>query len=341
MNNHQSLTCLKTFGGVFVVFFIACSIQADVMRTQSIALHRGWNAVFLQVAPTNSKPSDCFQGTPVTIAAAFTGADKSVQFVQNPSTNILTQKNGWDIWYATDRADAFLTSFFQLNGNKPYLLYSERDYVWALTGAALFNSVKWKAKSFTLTGFGVDGTSPPTFDQFFDGSIQHHPYQFYRLVNDAWVKVDNAQTTQMRSGEAYWIYCHGSSDYQGPLGIKIPVGQTVSLHGGNAAGLALQNNSRNPLGVQVEILSGNAQLPLAYLLRAVTDTNVSSAAYDLPNAYSMPSFDAGEKRGFWLALRPERMTANTQSGLLKITTDLGTQSWVPILGTRSDSQTAN
>ena len=275
------------------------------------------------------------------MAAAFTGADKSVQFVQTPSTNNITPQNGWDIWFAATRADAFLTSFFQFSGNKAYLIYSQSDYTWTVAGNALLTTVKWKPNSYTFIGFCVDDVSPPTFDQFFAGSAAHHPYQIYRLVNDVWVKVDSAQTTQMHSGEAYWIYCKGASDYQGPLSAKLSAGQTLSLHGLNPSGVALQNNSANPLGVQVQNLSGSVQLPLGYLLQAVTATNVVTTNFDLPDTYKMPSFNAGETRGFWIVLRPERMAAATQTGLLKITTDVGTQIWLPVSASRSDSQTAN
>ena len=48
-----------------------------MIRTQSITLHKGWNAVYLQVDPTNSKPAACFQGTPVSIAASYIGVGPS------------------------------------------------------------------------------------------------------------------------------------------------------------------------------------------------------------------------------------------------------------------------
>jgi len=322
---------------LFFNLFVNCAI-ADITRTQTLSLHKGWNAVFLEVTPTNGSPDVLFQGTPVTMAAAFTGTDKSIQFI--PSSASINQQNGWDVWYASSRVDSFLTSMFMLIGNKPYLLYAGSDCTLNITGTALINSVRWKPNSFTLTGFCVDSVSPPTFDQFFAGSAQHHPYRIFHLVNDTWVKVDNAQTTQMHSGEAYWIYCKGQSDYQGPLQVGLPVGQTLLLQGGNPSGISLANKSLNPLEVQVQNVSGNGQLPLAYVLRAVTDTNVLTAAYDLPDNYSMTAFDGGEKRGLWLTLRPERMTADVQTGLLKITTDLGTQCWLPVSAGRS-VQTSN
>lgn len=321
--------------------FVVNLARADLTRTQTIQLHQGWNAVFLEVDPTNSQVAACFQGTPVTMVAAYTGPSKSVQFVQNPSTNHVTPQNGWDIWYASGRPDSFLTSFFELVGNKSYMIYSQSDYTWAVTGKARLTSVKWKPNAFTLTGFGVDPVSPPTFDQFFAGSPQHHPYQIYQLENGVWTRIDSAQTTQIQSGVAYWIYCKGNSSYQGPLNVGVPNPTAFPLYGVGSVGISLQNSSPNPLGVQVQNMAGGAQLPLAFVLRAVSSSNVVSAAYDLPDNYSMQSFDVGEGRGFWLTLRPERMSAPTQTGLLKITTDLGTQSWLPVTANQSDPQVAN
>jgi len=333
MNTHQSPTWLKWLGGFFIAVLVAGSVQADSIRTQTISLHQGWNSVFLEVSPTNGNPVVCFQGTPVSKAAAFTGADKPMQFVQN--TLVVNQANGWDVWYAPSRADGFLTSIFSLAGNKPYLLYAESTCVISINGNALLNTVNWRPNSFTLTGFCVDNVSPPTFDQFFAGSAAHHPYRIFQLLNDTWVLVDNVQTTQMHSGEAYWIYCQGSSSYQGPLQVGVPGGQSLLMQGGNPSGISLQNASPNPLGVQLQNISTGAQLPLAYVLRAVTSTNVQTAAYDLPDTYNLTTFEPGENRGFWLTLRPERMTVDAQVGLLKITTDMGAQYWVPVSANRT------
>ena len=59
-----------------ICLLLLCGTQAgfaQTVRTQTVQLHQGWNAVFLLVAPASPKPADCFQGTPVTMAAAFTG----------------------------------------------------------------------------------------------------------------------------------------------------------------------------------------------------------------------------------------------------------------------------
>ena len=270
----------------------------------------------LQVDPANSKPADCFRGTPVSIVASYVGDGSAVQYVQNPTTNTLNKDNGWAVWYAPDRPDAFLTRLFNLSANHSYLIYSQSDYVWSFAGAAVLGEVKWKPNSFNLAGFSLDDLSPPTFSQFFEASSAHHPYRIYRLVNGQWVLVDQAQSTQMRSGEAFWIYCNSGSDYQGPLGVKVENGQKVMVSGINPSGVLFANKTGNPMSVRVENSTSSTVLPLAYVLRAVTETNVVSASFDLPAVYNMPIFEANENRGIWLTIRPEKMASPSRFGPL-------------------------
>ncbi len=327
---------LKIIGVAFLMALSNLTLRAELTRTQTINLHRGWNAVFLQVDPTNPKPADCFSGTPVSIVAAYVGDGSAVQYVQNPTTNSVSKNNGWAVWYAPARPDAFLTDLFSLNANNAYLIYSQSDYVWSLTGNAILGAVKWKPNSFSLAGFCLDDLSPPTFGQFFSASPAHQPYRIYRLVNDQWVQVANAQLTQMRSSEACWIYCTGGSDYQGPLDVKLQSGRGVLVNGINQTGVLLANKTTNPLSVKVENTTSSTVLPLAYVLRAVTESNVVATSFDLPATYNMPTFDANETRGFWLTLRPEKMATTNETTLLKITTDIGTKYWLPVTGSRSE-----
>lgn len=321
---------------ILLAFVGGTTGRADTTRTQTFSLHKGWNAIALQVDPTNSKPADCFKNTPISVVASYIGDGSAVQYVQNPATNTFNKDNGWSVWYAPDRADGFLTTLFNLNANNSYLVYSKNDFNWSVTGNAVLGKVSWKPKSFNLVGFALDEVSPPSFSQFFAASASHQPYRIYRLINSQWVLVDNAQATQMRSGEAFWVYCTGGSDYQGPLTVKVENGQKVSVDGVNLAGISLANKTANPLSVRVENSTSSAVLPLAYVLRAVTETNVVSAAFDLPAIYNLPSFDAREVRSVWLTLRSEKMVTTSETTLLKITTDLGTQCWLPLTGNRSE-----
>jgi hypothetical protein len=50
----------------------------------------------------------------------------------------------------------------------------------------------------------------------------------------------------------------------------------------------------------------------------------------------MPPMEAGARLGLPFMARTAEMTAYEQVSLLKISTDLGTELWVPVVGRRAD-----
>lgn len=324
---------------LFVVCLAAVSTfvaHADTTRTQSISLHKGWNAVQLQVTPADSVPADVFAGTPVAIVATYFGATSAAQFVQNPSTTEW-KKEGWGVWYAPGRPDAFLSTLNGVFGNRAYLIFATQDFTWTVTGGVKFQKIRWKADAFNLIGFSLDSVAPPTFDKFFAGSTAHRPCRIYQLINDQWVLVANPVQATMKSGEAYWIYCKGGSDYQGPLSLTLPLGR-LALSGSPAeVALGLVNNDSDPMNVTVQTVANDGGLPLSYCIRGVTTAQISDLIFDLPPTYSLPTLEEGQKTGLYLRLRRDEMTSATQSALLKISTDSGVQMWVPITGSRDSS----
>ncbi|MDB6112524.1 MAG: hypothetical protein JWR69_4274, partial [Pedosphaera sp.] len=335
MNLLRKCPPFKSLAGLFIIIALGSAAHADTVRTQTISLHKGWNAVFLQVTPAILDPAVVFSNTPVAIAAIHLPMETPVEFIQNPGA-IQWKKDGWGVWYSPNRPDGFLSSLHAMNGNRSYLLYASQDYTWQVTGAVTFEPTRWKSSSFNLVGFGVSSQSPPTFDKFFAGSTAHQPYRIYRLMDGLWTQVSDPIRTTMRSGEACWIYCKGGSDYQGPLRVKLSAGQGVSFTDAGETGLAIANESNDPLGVQVQTVSNDAGLPLAYLIRGITQARIDQIAFDLPQTYQLPSLDPGQSTGFWLKLRREQMTNPTQATLLKISADVGVETWIPVTGTRTD-----
>jgi hypothetical protein len=321
-----------------IVVLSSARVFADTTRTQTISLHKGWNAVQLQVTPADNSPSTVFAQTPIAIVATYFGARSAAQFIQNP-TATEWKKEGWGVWYATGRADAFLSTLNGIAGNRAYLVCAKQDFTWNITGEVTAGKVQWKSDSFNLVGFCLDPVSPPTFDKFFSGSTAHRPCRIYQLINDQWVLVANPVTTTMRSGEAYWIYCKGGSDYQGPLSATSPTGK-LSLSGSPAeAVLSFVNQTTDPMNITVTTVVSGSGLPLSYCVRGVTTAKISDLIFDLPATYSLPTLEAGQGTGLYLRLRRDQMTSASQSALLKISTDSGVQMWLPVTGTRADLTT--
>ncbi len=312
--------------------------QAETTRTQSISLHKGWNAIQLQVTPVDSSTATVFSGTPIAIATTYFGANSSAQFIQNPTTTEW-KKEGWGVWYAPGRPDAFLSTLNAITGNRAYLIYAKQDFTWNVTGAVTFSKTRWKSDAFNLVGFSLDPVSPPTFDKFFSGSTAHRPCRIYQLVNDQWTLVANPVQSTMRSGEAYWIYCKGGSDYQGPLLAKLPMGRLALAGSPAEATLGLGNQGSDPMNITIQTIASDGGLPLSYCIRGVTTATIGDLVFNLPASYQLPTLEAGQKTGLYLRLRRDQMTSASQSALLKISTDSGVEIWLPVTGSRDSLST--
>ncbi|MEY4918306.1 MAG: hypothetical protein RL616_2219 [Verrucomicrobiota bacterium] len=323
---------LHVLGAVFIIGSTNF-LHADTLRTQTIALHPGWNSVFLQVAPINPNPAIIFSNTPVTMASAYFGNGSSVQFVQNPG-GISWKHDGWSVWYGSSRPDSFLSTLTAINGNQAYLIFSESDFTWNVSGKVTLQPTVWKPDSYNFSGFGVSSVAPPTFAKFFAGSPAHQPGKVYRLLNNQWTLIANTTNTPMAAGEACWVYCRGASDYQGPITIKPSSGDTISFGSTAESPVMLENRTVDPVAVKVETISGADAVPLGYVVRGITTGKMTDIMFDLPSQYSPPALEAKQTSWLWLALKREKLAKATQSSLLKISTDSGAEVWVPVTGTR-------
>lgn len=319
-----------------VLCLIPASTRGGTLRTQQIQLQKGWNSVFLEVFPSASAPEDAFLNTPVSIVAAHFPLNNAVEFVTDPSkTN--WKKEGWGVWYAPGREDAFLSNLHSIDGGRAYLIYAERDFLWQVEGNVLFERRRWKANSFNLAGFGVDEVAPPTFGKFFAGSKAHAQPRIYRLVNDRWAKVTAPDATLMKCGEACWVYCQGPSDYQGPLSVTLPAGGTgvaFASAGSGQTSIVLGNSSTDPMILKADC--GNGGLPVSYVLKGLAQDHVEEVFVDLTTPCSLSTLEAGARTSLKLQVRRERMGQNFQSSLMKISADNGVRVWLPLAAQRQD-----
>ncbi len=313
---------------------------ADAVRQQVVQLRKGWNAVYLEVHPEAADPDTVFSGTPVDIASAFSGPLSTAQFIANPGANLF-QLAGWSVWYAGSRPDAFLKTLHAVNGQQGYLVHAKRDYTWNVTGLVTPPKIKWQPNAFNFVGFSVNPTAGPTFSRFFSGSAAHNHNRIYRLDNGGWRQVSNPAAEVMRSGEAFWIYSAGASTYQGPIRAE-----TTSRYGivvGTAAdGVTLRNAATHPVAVTLEhVVTQPNPVPLSIEILAVGDTNgvvktVASPMPDGPWSQPLPAIEVGQAFRIPFELRFDAMKTSAQSSLLKFSTDVGTEIWIPVYGFRRD-----
>ncbi|VGO20760.1 hypothetical protein [Pontiella sulfatireligans] len=325
---------------LLAAFFLCLQAFGSATRTQTFAIQEGWNAVYLAVDPVEKDPDLLFAGLPVDIVAVFDVSKSTRQFSSNPDTDMLRQL-GWGMWYAPGRDDAFLSGLGAIYGNKAYLVHASESMQLSIEGEVEFNQVWWKPSSYNLIGFTLDATAPPTFEQFFAGSSSHSGQAVYRLVGGAWRLVSDPSATLMKNGEAFWVYCEGSSDYQGPLAVTAIGRQGIALED-SAGNLTLQNDASYPLQPTIEhVLSGADFVPLSVLVDVIGEDQESLTRVAVPlgeGAWSqpLPPLESGNSIRVPLQARLAEITVPEVKSLLCIKTDVGTETWVPVTGKRED-----
>ena len=331
---HRSNTWLYLLLGAFFQFAPCQAPAADLRRSQTIQLHKGWNAVFLEVEPLNTDPGAVFTNMPVDIVASYFPNVTPVQFIRDPN-EAPWKEPGWGVWYAPDSKEAIVTDLFAVQGNRAFLIKARQACTWQLQGKIQFKRVRWQPDSFNMVGFPVDPQSPPNMGTFFAGSSAHQGQRIYRLVGDQWTLVTNPGGTALESGVAYWVFCKGGSAYQGPVALKLPFGGDLEFGNINQnLDLQFSNTSPDPVHVTVETVSGTGELPLSYVIRNLATLETTYPR--LPSALGLSATNGGATTTFTLQIRREAMTDAEQSTLLKITSDTGSQYWVPAHARRSN-----
>lgn len=328
--------------GVLVAWMIlsAQPAGADALRTQTLALEEGWNAVYLSVDPLETHPAAVFAGTPVDIVASYDGSTLARQFASNPSANLMAEL-GWGVWYAPSRDDNFLSTLAAIRGPQAYLLHATEAATMALRGAVSAEPMVWGPDAYNFAGYTLHPTAPPTFAQFFNPSEAHQGQAIYRLVNGAWKKVQNPATEPMRSGEAFWVYCSGSSTYQGPLEVKTSTRFGVLLES-VSDDVVLANRADHPIQVQLaHEPPPDGGMSLSILIKAVggeEDPLKSMAVAKGAGAWTqdLPPLEGGASVRVPLWADPQLLPAGEVNTLICLRTDLGTETWLPVTGYRED-----
>ncbi len=315
------------------------SSGANPLLTQSVSLQAGWNAVFLEVTPTNGAADALLAGTPIDTVASHFDSPSFSQFATSPNANMLSEM-GWGIWYAPDRPDAFLGTLRQIQGQRAYLVHATEPFVWLVRGTVEPPQVLWVPDVYNFVGFGVDEQAGPTFAQFFAGSPAHADPQIYRLTNGEWKKVANPASTVMRAGEGFWIYCSGSSDFQGPLRVEGQTFAGLSLRGG-VENLVLRNQADHPVTPTIRHVALDLPpVPLSVVVQVVGDpadpVQEQAVPLNAGEVQAMPALEAGESIRVPLIARLSEMNETYHYSLLEITTDVGTVIRIPVYAIRED-----
>jgi hypothetical protein len=252
-----------TYGAdsTFTTTLIAPS-AGTALQFQSFSLSPGWNAIFLQVQPTNTDINFLFAGVPIESVWTYNSRLTSVDFIEDPSEPVWNRRD-WLVHIPTNQVESFQNNLFHLSANRAYLVKVAGNAAATLTvcGRPVLRNLEWRPDTFNLRGFPVATVTPPTFLSFFRPSAAHYNSvsgqleSIYRLnAAGQWTLVQPQEL--MRAGEAYWVYCRGASDYAAPLSARPSFG--TELNYGTQVdelSIALKNSSDVPHTVTVRDLS--------------------------------------------------------------------------------------
>lgn len=326
----------RSAGAIRIPLVLAAVMAAAMPRVwgqtttqQSFLLTPGWNAVFLEVAPEESSVEAAFAGIPVASVWTWMPGDETVKFIQDPQEGTFLD-SGWLGYFPRPRPEAILTNLFILQANRAYLvkLDGTQSITWTVTGVPSLRSMSWVPNSFNLVGFHVDPDRPPTFGSYVADRSALEGQPVYRLVNGEWSLVDQPYSATINPGEAYWVYCDGKTDFDGPLEVGVEWGDTMDFGASTASQLlVVRNRTVVDVDITLEQITTNTPLPLSMKI-ADQDTGRENWAA-LPTSYAVP-ITANQELLLDFGVRRAEFSADEMGGVLALTNGLGARRLVPI-----------
>ncbi|MBN2507353.1 MAG: hypothetical protein JXQ71_11720 [Verrucomicrobia bacterium] len=313
--------------GLGVLFLAAlCTVSVAAPQvTQSIGLRAGWNAIWVEVEPATKAIEAVFAPVPEVEAVwAYFEKGSTADFIQNVN-ELPWNDPRWRRYFPTPNPKAVLNNLHTIDANRAYLVKTTNAATLVLTGRPSVRSRGWVPDAFNLRGFPVDPDRRPSFEVFFAPSAAHAGQAIYRLnVGGMWEAT--AGGSLMDSGEAYWVYSQGASDYTAPLDLRLEGGDGLDYGEVlNEQTIELRNHSANDVVVGMADYAGNAPaqgtMPLAYHdLRAPAGSNW--VRFESPHAEMVP---AGSKVTRRLAIRRSAMTGDHYEAVLYVADGAGTR----------------
>ena len=313
------------------LLLLALPVAATPLQTQTISLQSGWNAIFVEVTPTNTRPEVIFKNLPLDGAWAFQARVTSVDFIQDAGEPVWNAER-WNFYVPTNRLEARANRLAAILGCQPYLLKLTNAATWTITGRPALKRLQWAPDAYNLVGFPLDPAAPPTFQTFFRPSAAHYNpttsvmQPVYRLnASGQWSQV--TPSTPMRAGEANWVFCKGASDYQGPLTLQLETGDSLEF--------------AELLDVQTLQLRNLATTAATITLRDVCAPTSNALAYGLfnpTNGFTYPNFPtplalpaaAGTNLPLRLAVRRLAFPGTSYETVLSVNNGAGVRYLLPV-----------
>lgn len=323
----RTLPALSLLAAGALLALAAPSFAGSGVVTQTFELRPGWNAVFLQVQPEPRDPASVFRDLPVESVWAWIDRRSPVQFIQDPSEEPWGQP-GWSVYYKSE-PKAFLTNLHAVFAGWAYLVSfaGTKAQSWQVAGVPSAQSTQWVADSFNLAGFPLDPAASVTFADLLGPSPAHAGQPVYRMGKDGkWQLIADHAAAAARNGEAYWVYCKGTSSYQGPVELTLPFGSRLD-YGAVLTELTVTLSNQSGTARAVTLTLSSTDVVLAY-----RRYNTATSYFEwLPLSGMGPvQVDAGRQVNLRLAVRREQMGPGLREAVLEIGDGAGSRFLVPV-----------
>lgn len=368
---HSSHSCWVLAAGLFAGVVILAAPARAQTAVQTVTLAAGWNAVWLEVEPVDGTgqplaPQDVFNNPAIKIVATPKPlAGLAEFFAGDPGAITTFNQDEWQQWKRTDPAGS--NNLPLIFGNRPYLIQvatGTASFSLPLTGKVRFFRPTWTPDRYNLVGFGLNGT--PTFDAFFGPSGTKHPVGKIFSLHAAtgnWQHVTGG--TAMTSGQAYWVFCSGPSNYMGPVAVDFKLASIGKLNfggptdavtvgtGGDALELDLSelvfSNTGSAAAIpELDLITGDAGTgnlalhvakPAADNLGYELGNQVDSAAGAGSSSDLGETVAAGQTAFLTLGARRDWNDDAPRTNVYRLKTGAtGASFWLPVTAVRSEVQ---
>jgi len=303
------------------------------MVEQTVTLEPGWNAVFLEVQPDMNEPASLFAGQDIESVWTWAQRRSRVDFVQDPSEG-LWNRSGWLVWTPEGRSEHITTNLYAIYSGRGYIIHysgaSSRQMTFV--GVPNVEKIRWVSDSYNLVGFHLDPAIPPTFGSFFNSAVAHGTQDIYQLhPNGQWGPISSGDI--MKPGEAYWVFSHGESDFNGPLMLELPGEDGLDYNNRQLKHKVFIKNIGASGMVTMDLQPGTGEVPLNF--RDTIDDEYNTEVW--PEFEGQMDLDAqtNQTLNIELSVDRSRLAAHSSDAILEIRDNAGSRWLVPVKAQRA------
>ena len=253
---------IMTAGVLWVILVVTAYGQ---YAQQTITLSKGWNAVYIQVQPEDSRCDVVFADWPVTSVSLYNMERMVARFTENPDEP-LNRDPEFLTWGPGLPAGA--NSLNQVMAGQAYLMFATASGTRTLTGRPAVPRITWVpgTNACNLVGFRQNGSA--LFGSYLAGSgfditkISVYSVSGTNNLNPTLLQVggfSGLNTAPIIPGKAYFIACDKVSTFSGPVKVY-PAGTDGLFFPTNISfrTLRMKNEHSGPLAVTLTVMNSAA-----------------------------------------------------------------------------------